>query len=213
MSSAKYFGPDYIFKCRLKRDVSILWITNEYDQKVINYLKREFSKNILTGDISKAIPRNKHLTKNELIHLVNYRCNKDSNPRTHNQYEKWWQTICSIRQQLQIHKYDGVGELDDLIGLAIFNPSLVEPIKLFEVFKCGEKPLEDDPRFREAVYSLREMNKPVFIRAIYRYYKEYVDPSNELNDPLSKEDIKEWEYIRSLQERYSRENKADLYYS
>lgn len=176
----------------------------EYDQKVINYLKREFSKDILTGPITNAIPRNKHLTRNELIHLLNYRFKRVRKSRN---WEKWFYSISSFRQQLQLHKYDGVGEVKYLDGLVIFNPSFVEPIKLFEVFKCGEKPLESDPRFREAVYSLREMNKQMFVTAIDRYYKEYVEPSpEEGDDPLSQEDIKEWDYIRSLQKRYCQEN-------
>ena len=63
LSMASLFGPEYVFKCCLANGTSVLWLNEIYDQKVINYLKREFSKSILTGPISKAIPRNKNLTK------------------------------------------------------------------------------------------------------------------------------------------------------
>ena len=54
--------------------------------------------------------------------------------------------------------------------------------------------------------SLREIDKKNFIRSIDWFYKNYIDPSLENKDPLSKEEIKQWKYIRSLQERYCREN-------
>ena len=132
------------------------------------------------------MPRNKNLTKNELINLVNYRCSK-AKKRTLNESERWWNTVCSIRQQLQLHKYDGVGEVEDWTGLVIFNPSFVKPIELFEVFENGEK------RF------LKKLDNKKFIFNIDKYYEE------------SKEDInshekKDWDYIRSLEDRFCREN-------
>ena len=66
-TAALFAYGDIVFKCRLAGGLSVLKITERYDPKVIDTLKREFGKSILTGDISKAIPRNKHLTRKELI--------------------------------------------------------------------------------------------------------------------------------------------------
>lgn len=197
LSSAKYFGPDYIFKCRLKKGVSIVWIDKGYDKKVINYLKREFSKAILMGPVSKAIPRNKHLTRNELIHLLNYRfikadfwAWKDSK-----KWNNWYNSISSFRQQLQLHKYDGIGELESLDGLVIFNPSFVKQIGLFKVSGDYENPF------------LQEMDKKRFILDIDKCYKEKEeDLDNEEKKELDNEEKKDWEYIRTLQGRFCREN-------
>ena len=201
---AGLFGHGYIFKCRLKKSISILWLNEKYDKKIINYLRREFSKNILTGPISKAIPHKKQLTKNELIQLLNYRYCKAS-WRTKKDSMKWWNSKSSFRQQLQLHKYDGIGELEDLVGLVIFNPSFVEPMELFELFEGKEIPSKCWP-IPSKELSLREMDKKDFIRSIDWLYKEYIEPSLDNNDSLSKEEIKQWKYIRSLQERYCREN-------
>lgn len=186
LSSANYFGLGYIFKCHLKKGASVLRINNNYDKKIINYLKREFSKSILTGDISKAMPRNKHLTRNELINLVNYRFKKAS-WRTEKDIEKWWSSACSIRQQLKLHKYDGIGELEDLDGMVIFNPSFVEPIELCEFIQDGEK------------LSLQKLNNEKFIFEIDKYFEEEIELFGD-------ESRKEWEIIQPFELRFCREN-------
>jgi len=66
VDAAVAFG-HFIFRCKLADGVSILRIDEYYDKTIINSLRREFGKNILTGDITKALPRNKHLKKKELI--------------------------------------------------------------------------------------------------------------------------------------------------
>ena len=38
-----------------------------------------------------------------------------------------------------LHKYDGVGETEKEIGVMIFNPSFVKPVKLFSVISRGEE--------------------------------------------------------------------------
>jgi len=189
LSSAKYFGSEYIFKCRLKKGASIVLLDKGYDKKIINYLKREFSKAILMGPVSKAIPRNKHLTRNELIHLLNYRFSKaySGGPMNWNNWDDWYNSISSFRQQLQLHKYDGIGEANYLDGVVIFNPSFVEPIELFRAIGNQEKP------------SLQKLDNKKFIRQIVTEIREAIEDYDEI-------DIKQWEYIRSLQKRYCREN-------
>jgi hypothetical protein len=119
---------DIIFKCRLSEKTSILRIDEKYDKKVIDYLRREFGREILTSDISKAMPSNKHLTKKELINLLNYRFHKDF--WRQNRKGEWCSEISpSIRQQLKLHKYDAIGNAENEAGIAVFNPAFVKPLK------------------------------------------------------------------------------------
>ena len=53
--------------------------------------------------------------------------NKDWNSKLLN---KWHSAVSSFRQQLKYNKYDGVGEGQNLTGVAIFNPSFVEPLEI-----------------------------------------------------------------------------------
>jgi len=186
LSVAGRFGSGYVFKCCLKKGISILWLNEKYDQKVIQYLKREFSKNILTGPISKAIPMNKNLTKNELIHLLNYRFNK-TNWQKSKEVQKWRANISSFRQQLVLHKYDGVGETEDMVGVMIFNPSYVKPVKLFNVISRGGE------------HVLKTYNPRKLSTDIDRFYEGIIE------DFDSKE-IAKMNYVRSLQERFKKEN-------
>lgn len=183
---AGLFARGYIFKCHVKSGTSILWLDGNYDQKVIQYLKREFSKSILDGDISKVIPRNKNLTKNELIHLLNYRFSKAASwARKHR--HKWFNVVSSFRQQLQLHKYDGVGETKEEDGVAIFNPSLVKPVELLQATTVGEKT------------TLKPLNHKKFIKEITQHYIDLVKY-------YDYEDKEERSQVSSFMERYCQEN-------
>ena len=63
-----------IIRCRLQPGTRILWMDGEYDQRVINSLRREFGEELLElgPHFHKAIPHNKQLTRQELFHLTNY---------------------------------------------------------------------------------------------------------------------------------------------
>jgi hypothetical protein len=186
LSVAGLFGSDYVFKCRLAKGVSVLWLDENYDQKIIDYLKREFSKHILTEPISKVIPKNKNLTRKELIHLLNYRFHK-TRWGNRKDRQKWRLNVSNFRQQLLFHKYDGVGETKKEVGLIIFNPSLVEPLELLRVVSMGEK------------HTLEPANPKKFNWEINQYctdMTEYFDP----------EEVPELEHVRSLQLRYCRDN-------
>ena len=162
LSMAGLFGYGYVFKCRLAKGASVLWLDRNYDQKVIQYLKREFSKSILTEPISKVMPRNKKLTKTELIHLLNYRFSK-ARYWSKKHYRHWPANISSLREQLVSHRYDGVGETKSMEGLAIFNPSFVEPIELSKIVSMGEKTL------------LRPVNPKKFVADIDDFYRSPAD--------------------------------------
>lgn len=186
LSVATLFGHDYVFKCNLEKGVSVLWLDGNYDPTIINYLKREFSKSILTEPISKTIPHNKNMTKKELIHLLNYRFNKAS-WKTRKEAEKWAANISSFRQQLMLHKYDGVGETEEEVGVVIFNPSFVKPIELFNVIsRGGENVLEP--------VNPQKLNSDIDL--FCKDMEEYLDPK----------DIIGIDHVRSLQEKFKKEN-------
>ncbi len=178
---------DIIFKCRLSDKVSILRIDEKYDKKVIDYLRREFGREILTSDVSKAMPSNKHLTKKELINLLNYRFNKDF--WRQKRKGEWCSEISpSVRHQLKLHKYDAIGNAENMAGIAVFNPAFVKPLKMFQFGYKGIKPF------------LKELDKKKFASDLGRTISEhrrYCDNDNE-REGLG--------YIESLLQRYRKEN-------
>jgi hypothetical protein len=172
----------------LSEGISLLRIDGKYDPKVIDYLKREFGKDLLTKDISKSIPRNKHLTRKELINLLNYRyCQmgkwkaKDS--------EKWFATVTSVRQQLVLHKYDAIGEPIKEVGIAVFNPSHVKPTDIYHVHRGSDHK-----------YHLIPFDKKKFVAQLKEFQTEFGD------GPDYPEEREKWKHIGSLLQRYCEEN-------
>lgn len=186
LSVATLFGHDYVFKCNLEKGVSVLWLDGNYDPTIITYLKKEFSKRIITEPISKAIPHNKNLTKKELIHLLNYRFSMAS-WKTRKDAEKWAANISSFRQQLMLHKYDGVGETEVEIGVVIFNPSFVKPVELFNVISRGGE---------NVLKPLNPQKLNTDIDLFCKDMEEFLDFKHKT----------EMDHVRSLQERFKREN-------
>ena len=186
------FG-NIMFKCKLRDGISILRIDEQFDAKVIDYLKREFGKQIVRGDLSQAIPRNKKLTRKELINLVNYRFWKTKGQSKDKDRLKWQGTISSLRQHLVLHKFDAVGETEDLDGVAVFNPSFVTAEKIY----CTE--------FREIEKGILRECKP---EKLAQMVKEDIADYRELDDDRSYQE--EWDYIENLLQRYCRENKVAM---
>jgi hypothetical protein len=179
--TATLFG-GVIFKCRMVDGASVLRIDKHYDPKVIDSLRREFGKDILTKDLSKVIPSNKHLTRKELINLLNYR------------YVQWdtlsdWESsISSIRQHLRFHKYDAIGDTVSLVGLAVFNPSFVKPIQVYTGYNRDNKGY------------LNEFDKAKFAYEV----TDFISDMKEWG--LKPKEQEKWNGIRSLLERYCKEN-------
>ena len=176
-----------VFICELADKTSILRIDEKYDKKVIGYLRREFGREILTSDISKAMPANKHLTKRELINLINYRFSQMGYWKGKDIW-KWDAVIPSVRHQLKLHKYDAIGNAENMAGIAVFNPAFVKPLKMFQFGYKGIKPF------------LKELDKKKFASDLGRTISEhrgYCDNDNE-REGLG--------YIESLLQRYRKEN-------
>ena len=181
---------DIVFKCRLSDKISILRIDEKYDNKIIGSLKREFGRNILTGDISKTIPANKHLTKKELINLLNYRFYKGF--WRQNSKGEWCSEISpSIRHQLKLHKYDAIGEPQDEYGIAVFNPFHVKPTTMFHTEYKGQKPF------------LKKFDKNKFVSDLEQMISEI------RQDRDRKDELEEADYIESLLKRYRKDNCLD----
>ena len=186
VDAAVAFG-HFIFRCKLADGVSILRIDEYYDKTIINSLRREFGKNILTGDITKALPRNKHLKKKELIHLVNYRFAKMGNWKLEEDW-KWDAVVPSIRQQLRKHKYDAIGSTDDLTGLAVLNPAFVKRLELYGSWKEKLKGF------------LKELDKQSFVYAVKKDIREL----GEIYDGPEEKVVRD--HVEALLRKYCQEN-------
>lgn len=176
-----------VFKCELADKTSILRIDEKYDKKIISYLRREFGREILTSDISKAMPANKHLTKKELINLINYRFSQMGYWKE-NDWWKWDAVLPSIRHQLKLHKYDAIGNAENMAGIAVFNPTFVKTLQMFHIGYKGIRPF------------LKELDIKKFASDLgltISEHRAYCDNDNE-REGLS--------YIESLLQRYRKEN-------
>lgn len=126
-----------MIECELKLDKPIFWVTGEYDEKVIKYLKKEFSKDIakISQKTLKCIPSNKHLTRKELINLVNY-WDQQRNKRWKKD-EDFWYYVEICRKLLSKSGYAAWGEYThrewDSDEIVVFNPSQVIPKKVYKV--------------------------------------------------------------------------------
>lgn len=126
---ASFFAEAYIFRVRMRPGSRILRLDGQYDQSVIDYLRREFGKEVLSHHFDRAIPKNKHLTRTELIQLANYLWEKEKGFTAWGSAEEQG----PMRRYLMKHQYDGVGCLDSHMGVVVFNPSTLQTDGLFQL--------------------------------------------------------------------------------
>ncbi|MDX1945775.1 MAG: hypothetical protein SFU86_10295 [Pirellulaceae bacterium] len=117
-TTAGFFSgdPGFALRVRLAAGTRMLRLTGEFDQRVIDSLRREFGAEILAADFDKAIPRNKRLRPGELIHLFNYLWSKDLVRVFSDEHR-------AMRRYLAASQYHGLGESATDTGIVIFNPS------------------------------------------------------------------------------------------
>jgi hypothetical protein len=124
---------DVIVRCELKAGCNILW-HDDYDRKIVAYLKREFGAGILKPDFWKVLPKNKQLTKPEIIAVWNYlMANHYLGRRVFEKglLRELQQQYSRVYEQLKRQKFDGVGyREDDWPEMLIFNPSSVRPVSV-----------------------------------------------------------------------------------
>ncbi len=136
IATAACFG-DYVARCRLRDGTQVLRLDGAYDSNTIRYLRREFGKDVLSPGFGKAIPFNKHLTRKELISLLNFVFSKtDKGGRKENDkkgvWHDWQVNLTRIRDQLRRHAFHAVGRSDDLSGIAVLDSSRVTCAEWYE---------------------------------------------------------------------------------
>jgi hypothetical protein len=133
------YGDGIIIACRLQPGTRVLWVHEGYDTRVIAYLKREFGKQLLDlgPSFEKAIPRNKQLTKNELIHLCNYVFEYRHKLALDDPRRTLWRRLAALSEHVRRHRYDAIGDRSfrywDSDEVMVFNPSQVSPISAHRV--------------------------------------------------------------------------------
>ena len=125
-------SPDYILwgavvSVRLKKSTRILDISAPPDKSTLNYLKKEFGKDIINPfRFHLCIPRNKHLTKKEIIALCRYfhHQQEDDTPAYDRALGK-----SRMPQYLHRYQYDGYGDANGPAGVSILKPFVIEEVK------------------------------------------------------------------------------------
>ena len=118
--SALYFGP-VLFRVDLQAGTRILRLDLPPDGKVLDSLKRNFGREILTSSPWKVMPRNKRLTLDEAIQLVRHHSSSRerrfwASPRE----DKHEKLMFDLRNILVRYGIQGWGEPSDLGGIVIF---------------------------------------------------------------------------------------------
>lgn len=151
-SAAHWTYDDMVIRCRLAPGTRILWMDGHYDQHVIDSLRREFGRELLElgPHFSKAIPHNKQLTRQELIHLTSYilmhprrmrgwRGNKGKNAR----YFGTWIRLSRLHEQLKRQGYDALGDRSfaywDSDEVVVFNPSRVIALSAHRLIRGADR--------------------------------------------------------------------------
>ncbi len=150
-SAALWTFGDIIIRCRLQPGTRILWIDGNFDQRVIDYLRREFGRELLELGpyFHKAIPPNKQLTRRELGHLTNYillHPRRFRGPLTYKgkraRYGDTWLYLSRLHEQIKRHGYDALGDRSfaywDSDEVVVFNPARVLPLSAHKLFRGGD---------------------------------------------------------------------------
>lgn len=120
-----------IIRCQLLPGTRMLW-REDCDRKVIESLRKEFGKDIVSPTFWKILPRNKQFTRNEVIQLWHYLVERFyESPRRFRAggFERLQKNYSRIYEQLRRHGYDGVGFRDTgWPEILVFNPARVQPL-------------------------------------------------------------------------------------
>ena len=157
-AAALWTPSDFIITCTLKPGTRILWVEESYDRRVIKYLEREFGRQLteLGPHFYRAIPHNKHLTQNELIHLCGHILHRARRGRWQNifrarkankaAYFDSWLRLSRLHEQLKHRGYDALGDRSfadwDSDEILVFNPARVQPLSACFLHREGEFPDE-----------------------------------------------------------------------
>ena len=187
----------YVIRTRLSAGTRILRLDGSYDRKVIDYLGREFGRELFTPKFDRAIPSNKHLTAVELINLANYLWERGAK---HGGIAAWsgHEDQGPLRRYLAKHKFDGMGCTESDIGVVVFNPSKLVHDGTFLL--AGAAGPEDSVSI-EREY-LPELVKPDWRRLANSAAKDLLDTIKEIprireslaaNEAARKPDMAKWD--------------------
>ena len=142
--TATYYAPrsyvsnkSYAIKCQLEEGTRILWKDLDYCRKTLKYLQREFSRNIISFDFWKYIPKNKHLTPMELSVLLSHLdamryirwSSNFSYGKRERMEDKRYKNLSRLGKIIRSYGYDGLGDRTnthwDSDEIVLFNPSRV----------------------------------------------------------------------------------------
>jgi len=154
LASAALWERGLVIVVRLQPGTRILWIEDDYDQRVIDSLRREFGQELLDlgPHFERAIPHNKQLTRRELVGLCDYvltkarrgrwqaalRANKGKRVR----YNETWQRLSRLHRQIKRFGYQALGDRSDMDWdsdeIVVFNPTRVIPVSAHRLIREGE---------------------------------------------------------------------------
>lgn len=154
LASAALWEGGLIIIVRLQPGTRILWLEEEYDQRVINSLRREFGQELLDlgPHFERAIPHNKQLTQRELIELCNYVLTKARQGRWNSalrskkgkrvRYRETWRRLSRLHGQVKRYGYDAIGDRSNMAWdsdeILVFDPARVIPMSAHEVVREGD---------------------------------------------------------------------------
>lgn len=179
-------------RVRMVSGTQILRLDGQYDQRVIEYLGREFSRELFSPNFVKAIPANKRLTRAELIHLVNFLWARGE-ARKPRSLQPWCDELGPLRRCLARCRYDGLGSVDSDIGVVIFNPSRLKVESILQLSgsdlsaeaagKRCEPPVAVDADRLNLAQSAAEGLRDA-VKRVYELRKEVAE-----TDPASKNEL------------------------
>jgi hypothetical protein len=135
--NALWFG-NCLYQVKLKEGTRLLDLSIPHDSKTVEYLAREFGKNIIKAENPfKTLPKNKHLTNNEIINLMRYFFSKSRNKpmKWDKQLKTSWVRMDdairrTYRSALIRHGYHGYGHPTNDLGYVIFSPDRIASSEL-----------------------------------------------------------------------------------
>ena len=121
---------DTLLRVTIKPGTKLLNSAVPPEKKVIDYLKREFSSEILKKSPWKVLPPRKKLTLNELVNLFRYHywnawikdygLDRDGNDRLPRRQVKHFYLLEDFKKLLVRYGFDGYGNPEDSIGIVVF---------------------------------------------------------------------------------------------
>lgn len=137
LEMARFYG-DVILEVTLEPGTRIVDLTPPADRVVIDYLRREFGKEVLERPLRRVLPANKQLRQHELVELLRYRWKLwdaalgRSNPRSRPRYRHRHAALLEGIQALRRYGIEAAGDPEGEMGLVVVVPSRVRAIAVLE---------------------------------------------------------------------------------